>query len=184
MRLQRRFSHLGTPVPVGRIVKKENGEYETAPLTLQEKMELQDDIDRGVNNIISREKWEELTKDEKFVEYAERFFKEMQAKGEIYCNPEQCGGACCKDTNDIGEPDMSEHEMKRIAKHTGLHSECFTKYIIPVEKRGLWKTFYLKPIRVIKREDDPCLFLSANENDCLKYHHVCLLKKEEIIKLA
>lgn len=182
MFIQRRIACSGDSrqaVPVGRIVKKENGDYETVPLTLKEKMEMQDDLDRGVNNLLPREKWEELTKDEKFVEYAEKFFKEMQAKGEIYCNPKQCGGICCKDDSNIGEPDVSEFEMKRITKHTGLHPECFTKYIVPAEKSGLWRTFYLKPIRVIKRTDDPCLFLSENKLRCIKYKHVCYNRIKE-----
>jgi len=170
-------------VPMGKIVKKENGEYETVPLTLKEKMEMQDALDRGVNTPLPREKWEELTKDEKFVEYADKFFKEMKAKGEI---PNACGkgcrGNCCSDLDHIGEPNVSEYEVDRIAKHTGLHVECFTKYIIPAEKLvGLWKSFYLEPIRVIKRIGDPCLFLSENELKCLKYNRACLMKNNEYL---
>ena len=153
-------------------------------MTLREKMELQDEIDRGGNDIIPDEEWEKMTRDEKFVEFVEKTFKELQESGEIYCNPQECHGACCKAVSRIGEPNVSEYEVQRIAEYTGHHPECFTKYIVPAEQRGLWKSFHLKPIKVIKRHDDPCLFLDIYESYCMKYKHACVWKKTEVIKAS
>lgn len=158
----------------GTIEKSPDGSYKTRLLSHEEILRLE-----LSGNDISDKDFEIFSEDADFRSFVSEMYSEFQQAG-ILPICERCSAdySCCS-SDEIGEPRITPFEAEKISRRFGLHPECITKYIVPEKGSGLWFGGYHGPAMVLKRNNDPCVFMYFKDNSCIRYNGACLMAAAE-----